>query len=365
MKANIRKNIAIMLVLAILMLGANINVFATQKVDSARDSTSDQIAYTTAKQKDILRAYGLTEKQITTTTYRQISELLKNGEITHPEYLEKYYDREAMRQDAINMEKLEIEHLKSLGYTDAEITAIRNIKDLYPMNIQKSDEKQIKSLITSYQNNALKRLTPVIQRTGDILFFYDTSINDLLSDNNNLGFHINAFSQGNTPPYNESLLYDEAEMWKMNARNYASNLYGTSVGVTYWNYLFAEYAVIDGSPQVHRGIDTNKGIGNNIYSITSGVVSAKTSTYISIWYSSYQITLSYFHLTPSSSLSVGSTVSKWTILGTENWNGLDDDDDAHTHIEIRENNSPGGQTANIYFPTSPVLSPYDYLRYFC
>lgn len=123
--------------------------------------------------------------------------------------------------------------------------------------------------------------------------------------------------------------------------------------------MFAEY---DSSLGIHRGIDTNKGNGSTIYSITNGQVVAKTNGCICIYYAAFDLTFIYMHLNVSPSLNVDDIVSKWTILGTEYNNGANS---YHTHIEIKSGIAYGGQSANYSFPSSPVLSPYSYLRYFC
>ncbi|MFC4335422.1 peptidase inhibitor family I36 protein [Salininema proteolyticum] len=117
------------------------------------------------------------------------------------------------------------------------------------------------------------------------------------------------------------------------------------------------------TPGRHEGIDIAKSIGSPVYSLTSGKVIRKTEgsrgsgglSTLAIYNSSLNKTVVYLHLDPYNGLSVGSTVSKGSKIGYEDWRGVSKSGAAHTHFEMRPGYQTGAaKSVNDYTLSNPI-----------
>ncbi|WP_034519241.1 peptidase inhibitor family I36 protein [Actinomadura rifamycini] len=123
--------------------------------------------------------------------------------------------------------------------------------------------------------------------------------------------------------------------------------------------ITAAFDGYESTPGRHEGIDFARGIGSNVYALTSGKViyvargangSGGLST-VSVYNSSLNKTVIYLHTAPRSGVSVGDSISRGQVIADEAWRGVSSSSGAHTHVEMR----PGRQTHAAKSVGDPVL----------
>ena len=134
-----------------------------------------------------------------------------------------------------------------------------------------------------------------------------------------------------------------------------SVLYGGSGG--YMSCDFDGYVSTSGR---HEGIDFKIGAGNNVYSLSDGVVTSARQasgglTTIAVYNSTYDITIIYLH-TKNFAVSTGDTVYKGTKIAQEGSNGASS---AHTHVELRVGyQTSASKSVGDYTLNNPNPYPY-------
>ena len=106
----------------------------------------------------------------------------------------------------------------------------------------------------------------------------------------------------------------------------------TTSGIVYNNYLWGEY---DTGIGTHEGVDMRKSNGIDIRASLNGVVIAIGDTLgrISIYNSSYNVTISYMHMTGITK-AVGETVDLGEVIGKQGSVGAGNR--SHLHIQVEQ-----------------------------
>lgn len=324
----------------------------------------------TDEQKDYLLAYGVDPKRIDELTNGDVADVLKNAEILKLQFIEKYIDKEKLYQDALESKSIIIDKLKNMGLNEKEIESFFE----YGLNISDYDD-HAKSKI----QHDLKMNDKIHLRSTSCHVFRGPTVVNLLNEDN-VHFHADVYPRyggpnGSTPlplnpdpgtaAYNEKVAVLTSNL---NATvKYAKVLYKTSStsGISYNYNLYGE----ETGSIYHKGIDTIRGANNNIYSISSGKVIARSlgspgsslST-IFVYNPTYGITLIYMHMTVDSSITLNKEVYKDTLLGTESNRGQGIG--THTHIQIelgQRTTATPGASQDMY----PTMGPYAYFNIFC
>ena len=120
----------------------------------------------------------------------------------------------------------------------------------------------------------------------------------------------------------------------------------TTDGIHYDYYLWGEY---DTGIGTHEGVDLNKSNGSDIRASLNGVVIYSGSGRLSIYNASYNVTISYLHMTDITH-SVDATVALGTIIGKQG---------SHLHIQVEQGYKTYVSSGSENSLTSKI--PYGYM----
>ncbi|HNX15691.1 MAG TPA: M23 family metallopeptidase [Oscillospiraceae bacterium] len=364
-----KKLMMILCIIMSCMMIFNLSVYAS-------DSPTDRVILN-ENQKNILRAYGCTDKDFESLTRAQLSKILSTGKIVNPEYVEVNLPSEPINKRDEKTDKL----LKEKGYTEDFIRFIINHGYLYK-EILDIDDNIMKLMIAEYEKVAPGKSTVL------------TIAN--FSSKNSLKFR-NIY----TSPIQEYAPFSDFQLWpdppnypgitgvgiqgyfhpwvsiRQSAAYYSSQcLSGAEDVFNTSSYLYYDYNIFGedkGTTGCHEGVDLQY-TGNNkehaVYSVTPGIYNGTNITWgaVCVYDSNLGATSVYEHLKLIPTFTLGQTIAKEDLLGYEGITGMDSGGN-HLHFEVHPNENYGSVTSGTWVEYSGDLTlksafPYAYLNWY-
>lgn len=352
------------MVLLIAVYSVSSNSLALGYVEATCDETATEVQLLTAYneyqsvkdepaeledyQVDYLYALGVSAEEIAELTNGELASILKERQIVKPEHLVKYIDADAFAIELTESSEIAKELNLVLTTDNAFVRAYEVVSDVRA---------------TTYH---YFRGTAATNLLGAARYFHKDAYSTSLYDSESNSYvSIPYDPEPGTRAYELkiSLLTDQL----LDVSYYVKKLYNTSStsGIAYNYYLYGQKS--GSSTNIHEGIDSQRGSGYSVYSISSGTVVKKTSSgstglsLLGVYYPTYDITIFYMHMNLSSSLpAVGESISKGQLIGTESNLGAGS---VHTHLQIESGQQTYAAVGND--TTLESLSPYSYLWFFC
>lgn len=335
-----KKIISILLILGLL----SIPVLASDQLSTQSSSAEIQL---TKNQINILKAYGLSEKEIADIDLETIRKTLKNGTIVDsswfaekpeygtndiPSHLEKIIASK-------HLSERQMKGLRQRGYTYDEIAEM--------------EAKTIESIVGPA--SLLTRGTPpsgynCVSQVPDGGGTNEWFNPDVDVDTNSLNWYVSA---------------------SKNYAKYIFNEYSNPLptGFAYSYYLYGEwddvtvdpYGYYDGIPGgTHEGVDVKHPTsGKAVRSATNnGIVVGKGSSYggyVQVYDSYLNETITYMHI-GTTPLNIGNPVSKGTAIGSQSTSYN------HAHFQAKDGNTtsiPSGQDDTLY-----CRIPYGFMTWY-
>jgi len=343
----------------------------------------------TDKQKDYLRAMGISDQELAVITNGDVADILKTGQVVEPAYIKKYIDTEALEYGAILAEEENDEILSSWGLTDEEIELFKDEN----LNMEDFEDKSLSDIQNALSDNLMYQIQSTSVDHSTCHLFDGSRASSLLSGDVPNYFFSSAFPLYATNSYGESVYLgyhpsEGTEEYELKCDHLEGNLndalsayrslfhnYSSSVSALRYNqFLYGEEYYT--TYTFHEGVDFNN-TSNTLYSIMAGDVILKyqnnsyygvsspiNSSVIGVYDSAFDVTLLYVHLNINSSILNGTvtSVTKQTNIGTESKYGTTDE---HTHLQIQD----GAVTSryDVYGQDDEVeaLKPYAYFWFWC
>jgi len=349
-------------------------------------SSKNEIAKLTDKQKDYLRAVGVSDEELVSITNGEVADILKTRDIVNPLYLKKYIDTEQLYREAKLADEYITDTLKSKGLDNDEIASFKET-GLNIYDFENSDISTIKKAIVSNENsNPYSLKASTVYHTFRSCSLLNTSTTIFHKDSwplyyeNDDGEEI--YAGYNPDPGTDGYdLREDLLIARLNdVRSAYIDLYSQtpSNSSVYNYYLYGESRSTSGLSQVHEGVDVYG--GDDISSLCDGIVIAKFAdsyngtTHLVIYNDDQNVFMIYMHLNFASSLYIGQEIDAGDIIGTQGWHGLTSSSSAHTHLEVQEYedlNDNGEVDSGDYDIHSGLdtalesLKPYAYFWFWC
>lgn len=299
---------------------------------------NNQSVNLTEHQEKILRAFGLSEEQITNITMQEIREILKNGEfkdlskmgITNPP-IEETLSRDLKNKlKAKGLSEQDIESLHRMGYIhqkilDLDVDTIR--ESLNKVDIPYS-EGEYSSIINTNENLIQSIICPVCHTYNHVVpvnLIYVASVP--YSGGINEYFH---------PDCNPLSIDSAVEAAKAVTEYTFSKVYNgnpNSPNIWFPYNLHGEWDECRKPNYLHEGIDIQSLVSTEVKSVATGKIVRvdRANNFLCIYNEDLGITVQYEHLSSiPSSIYVGSPnkIEVGQVIGYQNSN------DNHIHIQV-------------------------------
>lgn len=330
-----KKIIALVTCLVLIMGYSSSSVFASQS-NISKNLTKNQIK--------ILKAYGLSEKEISNITLDTIRDTLKHGKIVNTSVFGKapvddgtnrIPERLKEKFNSLNLSMQQLEGLRRAGYTFDEIAN----KDKSTINSIIAPSTLTATPPSGYNNY------PNIPNGGGAVNYFNPAVS---IDSSDINFYV----------------YFSREYTK-----HIFNLSSDPADGTYSYYLYGEwdgtsvdpYGTYDGIPGgTHEGVDVKYNYGANVYNATPGIVlrtqiGGDLDGFIQIYDDYLNETITYMHVN-NTTLSQNDTVLTTTKLGTQSTLM------GHVHFQAYDSNSTQMPTGKD--DTLECASPYNFMTWY-
>ena len=327
------------------------------EVEKERDSHPSNM---NSKQKDLLRAYGVTEDELKTITRREIGDILLFGNIVKPEYLEPHIATKAEVKESLDKtekarqeQKLRFEQ-NGLTLNDLDLMSedylFEEIAKMPIPTINKIIKDSKSSLETENGDFTLQYITPNVYTRFDknligayesttYLYFHrgsiDTSYASIATSAHNTevsNYVSNAYTIG------KHLFAGQGQQITLTNQQYAGNLFGE---------------LTEGSSsstnKVHEGIDYLRYEGAPVYNLIDGNViniapelGGTTVSVYNAFYGSSGVSLIYMHLknvTASNGQYISNSGSYFAQQGRYISGSINN---THVHVEVRNGQAQYG-----------------------
>lgn len=342
----------------------------------AAEPANDEQRFTD-RQRNVLLALGASEEELATITWEEVNNLLRDGDLVHPEYVAQYLPTEEERQSAMREsieEKVSIlralnqeltgyeleSYLKATGKSSHELVGMTSAE-------LREEGQEIQEYLSTQQNSLVAPLSlatnyTLFSRTGttpNLDYNYDSCYihKDALST---------AFSATATAKHYTELRNDISC-----ARAFGNMLFNTTLSsasqysYNLWGDVNSQSYNKDKTIITHQGIDFTMTENTPLYVVCPGTVievkDERGGTTIFIYNPTLKMTFVHMH-TKNVQVAVGDYVNEGTYLADQGRYIYGETDNTHTHFEVRS-----GRVTNAAGTGNEMLrteNPYYYGLYF-
>ncbi|WP_040411957.1 hypothetical protein [Desulfosporosinus sp. OT] len=300
-------------IISIMMLFTTVPAFAQTQTDENTGIVQND------HQKNIMRAYGLTEDEINNLTLEKLRDVMNNGKIKYPSYLVK-----ETPSHKNNLTKDLERKIKAKGLTDQQIDALGDM-GFMPEEIVSLDTENIKDKLKDTEIPFTTSVLPSVTTSATPPSGYHC-VNQV-PDNGGTDewFHPNVDVSTAAVDF-----YVEASKY---AAKYIFN--DTSLSnLRYSYYLWGEWGEDANTTWCHEGVDLQYVPNNNraVRLNMKGNVTYSDGYYLNVYDPILKVTYNYQHLTNMPTFTVGQYLTVGTIIGYQN------PGDAHVHTQVESGN---------------------------